>query len=544
MKMKLKNLIVRTRRTTESFDLSAAVTFLHGPIGKGKSTVARLIDYCFGGDLERTPAIQLEFVSTELSLTLGNHDCTLERGAEDNNFVRATWSGPNGNASSINAPLLAQVEKLLEDAEVYNLSDLVFYLCGITPIKVRKKARDPDSVLVRLSIRDIWAFCYLEQSHLDSSFYRFEDPFRGRKSQDAMRFFTGLYSEQLSQIENELMRALDDQRTKREAVVQIRNFMRRFQLGSETEILAQLKDAQEALTAAEKVRADLENSRAADIHPSDALREKLRGLSNAVATINQAIEETQISIQEQIALRAELITAKTKAKRADEADRVFEGVSYKRCPECGADISERTTPPDGCRLCCSPTSDANLNTSAELESLRRDFNERIDQIAISLKRREFELGKMQSKRIQLIEEKKILDKKLSQELARYDSSFIENIRTIDSEIAKLTERISSLNRLREMPAAIDSLELQAGQLQGTIDVLRSSAENERARLRDGDAKVAAIADEFKRIMLAIGFQVATFVIALIRGRLKLKQMEKKSKKTLRRRKKYEHETNL
>ncbi|MGH9957089.1 MAG: hypothetical protein ACREBC_08160, partial [Pyrinomonadaceae bacterium] len=136
------------------------------------------------------------------------------------------------------------------DVEVYNLSDLVFHLCGVSPIKVRQRSRDPDSPLIRLSIRDIWWYCYLDQTHLDSSFFRLEDPYSGRKSQDAMRFFTGLHSERLSQLETELMRTIDEQRTKRAAVQQIRSFMTRFDLGSELDMVGQLQAAERELAEA------------------------------------------------------------------------------------------------------------------------------------------------------------------------------------------------------------------------------------------------------------------------------------------------------
>ena len=56
-----------------------------------------------------------------------------------------------------------------------------------------------------------------------------------------------------------------------------------------------------------------------------------------------------------------------------------------------------------------------------------------------------------------------------------------------------------------MPQAITDYEEQAGALQGGIDVLRSSLDDERSRLRIADAHIAEIADEFKRVMLAVGF---------------------------------------
>ncbi|MBI5846627.1 MAG: DUF3732 domain-containing protein [Nitrospirae bacterium] len=480
------------------------MTFLHGPVSTGKSTVARLVDYCLGGDLERTPAIQQEFIAAELSLILGSYNCLIERSANDNQSVRVTWSGLEDDTGSINAPLSAQSAPLI-NAEVYSLSDLIFYLCGVSPIKVRQRSRDPESPLIRLSIRDIWWYCYLDQMHLDSSFFRLEDPFRGRKSQDAMRFFTGLHSEQLSQLEDELMRIIDEQKSKRDAVQQIRSFMARFELESEIDMVAQLQAAEAELANAEQRRAELERTRSAETHPSDTLRMELRRLSSDIESISQAIADENESIGEQKALRAEFITAKTKAGRVEQAGRILEGVSYQRCPECGSDISNRPSTGDRCRLCCNAQIEVSITTPIELEAFRLDLNERIDQIADSIIRRERELSRMERQLLQTQKQKASLDRQLQEELDRYDSAFVESIRGSERDIATLVERIRSLRRLQQMPIAIDALEEEAGALQGQIDRLRTDVTEERHRLRAADANIAAIAAEFKRIMIAVSF---------------------------------------
>lgn len=504
MKIRLRHLNVRTRRTTEQINFSEVVTFLHGPVSTGKSTVARLVDYCLGGDLERTPAIQQEFIAVELGVAFGSYDCTIERSADDTQSVRVTWSGPDDDIGSVNAPLAAQAEPLI-DAEVYNLSDLVFHLCGVTPIKVRQRSRDPDSPMVRLSIRDVWWYCYLDQTHLDSSFFRLEDMFRGRKSQDAMRFFTGLHSERLSQLETELMKTVDGQRAKREAVQQIRSFMGRFGLGSEIDIAGQVQTTEQELAEAKRRRTELERTRSVQIHPSDTLRDKLRHLSVEITSFHQAIAESKESIEEQKALRAEFITAKTKAERVDQAGRVFEGVHYQRCPECGANVSDRPRSSERCCLCGSPQADVGNATSLESEALRRELNERIDQIADSIARRTRELSRMEKQLEQAEQRKASLDKQLQEDLARYDSAFVESIRGTEREIATLVERAKSLQRLQQMPQAINALEEEAGALQGRIDRLRTSAAEERDHLRAADANIAAIASEFKRVMISVSF---------------------------------------
>ena len=504
MKIQLRHLVVLTRQTTERVEFSDVVTFIHGPVSTGKSTVARLIDYCLGGDLEWTPAVQQEFVAATLHLALGECDCTIERSAEDASHVRLSWSGPGGNIGSVNAPFRAQETPLL-NAEVYNLSDLVFHLCGVTPIMVRQRSRDHDSPLIRLSIRDIWPYCYLDQTHLDSSFFRLEDPFRGRKSQDAMRFFTGLHSERLSQLEADLMEATDEQRAKREAVQQIRAFMERFSLASELDLAAQLGSVEQDLRSATARRAELQQTRAAQIHPTDTLRQQLRDLSALVSDLKTALYDSAEAIAEQQALRAELITTKTKAERASQAGRVLDGVQFERCPECGADLTAGPTGNDHCRLCGRPPAEARGEPPLELEVLRRDLNNRIDEIANSIQRREQAVAKMTRQLVQACDKKRLLDGQLQEELAIYDSAYVESVRAADREIATLEERLASLQRLQQMPQAIDELEEQAGSLQGRIDRLRTDVAQERRRLASADANIDGIAARFKQIMLSVGF---------------------------------------
>ena len=138
MNIKIKQLLIRTKKTTESVIFGKTLTFIYGPISKGKSTVLRLIDYCFGGDLERTPAIQQEFISTELFVDIGSYNCVIERSAFDKEYVRITWNRSNETRESVLAPISPSEIKII-DADVYNLSDLLFYLCDITPIKVKKE---------------------------------------------------------------------------------------------------------------------------------------------------------------------------------------------------------------------------------------------------------------------------------------------------------------------------------------------------------------------------------------------------------------------
>lgn len=504
MRIRLYELKVFTRRTVEVVEFSDAITFLHGPVSTGKSTVARLVDFSFGGKLERTPALQKEFVSSSLRVDLGKNQCTLERGADDTTSVRVSWVDVSGQSWSVNAPLRPRNEPLL-DAEVFNLSDLLFFLCGEKPIRVRKSRRDPDSNMVRLSFRDVWRFCYLDQTELDSSFFHLEDPILGRKSGDAMRFFTGLHSDRLGQLDMELAAAQDEQRSKREAVKQLRDFMRRFEFGSEGDLLGRLEASRVELDRVGRVRAALDEKRASELHPTDALRSELRTVSEAVGQLRDQISDLESLMSQQGALRAELLTAKTRSARAEQASNVLDGVEFDSCPRCGSDISSVPPSEDECRLCHSPTPTANRRSVEALEALRRDLNDRIDQLAEALRRGAEEKAVLKDQLDRTERRKAELDRKLSDAMKRYDSAFVENVRAVEAERATLIERISALEQLQEIPKALDEMEVLAGSLQGRIDLLRGQLSEERLRLNAADAIVSEIAREFKTILLEVGF---------------------------------------
>jgi len=246
-----------------------------------------------------------------------------------------------------------------------------------------------------------------------------------------MRCFTGLHSERLSHLQSDLYRTLAEQQGAREAVSQIRRFMARFDLGSELELTAQIEATERELRAAEERKASLEADRATSIHPTDELRARLRVLSQTVSDLREAVSASESTIAEQEALRAELISAKVKAERAAQSGRILDGVDYMRCPQCGTDISGRPHLTEECRLCGTPEVSVEVRPSIETEALRRELNDRIDQIADSMNRRRqaFQRSGRQLERAET--EKKQLDGQLQDELERYDSAFVENIRVID-----------------------------------------------------------------------------------------------------------------
>lgn len=492
--------------SVERVYFAESVTFIHGPVGTGKSTIARLIDFCLGGKLTKTTAIKSELVTVVLSAIIGDYDVIFERSTNDLSSVRVTWTSDKHESGSVIATIKQSPVNLHFD-NVHTLSDLIFYFADIEPIKVRKNKRDPDSDLIRLSFRDLLWYAYLSQEDLDSSFFQMEHPYKGNKSKDAIRFISGYYSDRLNLLEQELSKNQDLLRANNIASTQIRSFLRQFQLGSDVGVDADLEKVQQDLTLAKNTRLNIEAEALENTHAVDPLRKKLRRISRQLGREEESLVDLKERVETQESLLADFINAKVKSSRLDSARAILSGVTFTNCPQCGLQIdNSRCDEPHKCNLCCQtsvPSQEA--SEAVDTEVLRQDLNTRIDELEELLKRHRKSLDRQTLIVDRLSQTKIKLDKQLSRELEQYDSAYVSRIRNIERKIAGLEERYRQLQKLAELPRALQEMEDNSNKLSKEITNVKEAIRNERKRLVSADAIIESIEQTFFEIMLKIDF---------------------------------------
>ncbi len=282
MKIRLHTLKLLCRQSEEVLTFSRNITFIHGTLSLGKSTVVRLIDFCLGGNLELTTAVQREFLAAALTLKVRDLEVLIER-SKGEGFLRVSWLDP------VEGPVSLQLRAkgdgpVVFGTDVVNLSDLLFRLLGYPIIRVRKRTGDEDSPMVRLSFRDLFKFCYLEQEELDSSFFRLNAPVLAEKSKDSLNFFTGYYSEVLSTLQTQYDQKRSDQRATRDAAERIREFLREFDFASTAQIGSELEQVR---ARSEELRRYLGDDTAAylkDTHFVDEQRVRLPVIAEACSS--------------------------------------------------------------------------------------------------------------------------------------------------------------------------------------------------------------------------------------------------------------------
>ncbi|MBE9639157.1 AAA family ATPase [Salipiger mangrovisoli] len=487
------------KESEELVEFGSRVSFFHGAMSSGKSTIVEMVNFCFGGKLVKTPAIASEVLKVQLTVDFSGNVVLFERGISSSS-VDVSWN-EEGGVRYDTLPLQAGSEPIIGD-DIYNLSDFILNLFKLKPIKVRKRKGDDNSDLHRLSFRDFYRFCYLDQPELDSSLFHLEAPILGEKSKDVLKYSLGFQSDKLVSLQQQLQETRQKQRSLREAAEQVSIFLRKYGFDSESEIDQQvnrinsLEDSLEAERSKQKL-GDVE------VFLADELREQSRALEQAYADKLSALTDLDARINEQKSLQSELITLKMRAARASNATSILNSSGFVSCPSCGKAV-EPPKDPHHCALCKSDLTDEDA-TGIQVSVIEQDLSDRIEDLKLSLRRLE-NSRRNQARSLDAIQQrrqsvaKEVLEVRKSKE-----SEYLQRARKIESELGKLNERRRFLIKVREMPSDLEQRQKQADKLNAEISKLQRYIADEEGKFEQGRKNVRDLERNFIDILRAIHF---------------------------------------
>lgn len=503
MKIEIKALTLTSKNSIDRVVFGEHLTFIHGEMSTGKSTVAGLIDYCFGGKLPATPAVLDELVSVRMEVEFQDRMALFERDVSNESHVQVTCIVSKGEMFNLDVPIPAGEQPVLGNT-IFNLSDLMFWLLGQEPVQVRRRTTDPDSTMIRLSFRDIFKFLYLDQDNLDSDFFLLTIPIRQEKSKDTIHYLVGYISERLTELQDRLQEARASQRSKKEAAERIEEFLKKFEFDSVGRIQEEQSNLNDEIELLEN-RLDISKrsfSARSFIEIDD--ERAMRRYKTRIKEVDGTIDDLERTLSEHDSLRAELITLKFKLNRADSAREVLAGVKYEHCPQCGTEIIESKGSEEICALCKSEV-ESHEQRQRRIETYQRDLDDRIVDLDQAIKRHKRSLGRVNTMREELLDSAGALERKLERLTSEYESQFLKATRQNERKIAELGERLRFLGRVRKMPEEVDNVYAEVDKLSGVIRTIQRELEVEELKLTSAERNFKYIEENYKEILLNIGF---------------------------------------
>ena len=499
MKLRICRLGIVCRRSVEMIEF-ADFSYFHGEIGAGKSTIARLIDYCLGGELVMTPALQTEFVEVSLYLTVNDIECVLTR-SRDANQVRATW-GEEGDQSQIMIPARRAVGVVLEGTEVEVLSDLLFYLCGIRPPRVRRSQLKEESELERLSFRDLFWYCYLDQDTIDSSFFNLDhdaENFRRLKSRNVLRYVLGIHQERVAELEVQLEEKRERRLRADQAAVLLQQTLAEAELGSEMDLNARMQElrrkqsgTQQALTAA---RGGLETDRQ---HASDRMRQRAKALASELEAVEEAIRQVESTLADDQRHLHEIIALSTKLQRVTSARSILSEVEFERCPRCTQTLPQRSN--EFCSVCGQPEPQPEPAADA-VTATRSDLDTRIKELREMIAKQQIQRKNLGRRLALLVEQKQGVDRELDASFRAYDPALLANIVALEREAAGYQQEERYLEKLAAFPRRAEDLRQESDKLQAEEQRIRRDLREAREAAERDTANVRRLAQLFAECLV-------------------------------------------
>lgn len=479
MKFNLVSLKLSLRRADEQIDFSK-LSYFWGQMGAGKSSIARLVDYCLGGSIQLSPALQAEFVSATLTVELERATLSIER-ARDATDVFASWEDDQGPFSVV-IPARVAAGEVIPETGVETLSDLVFWLSEINPPRVRKSKAKADSKIIRLSLRDLLWYCYLDQDHIDSSFFYLEESaefYMRLKSRDVIRYVIGYHDERVADLEAELDQLRANRTARMASIDSLSKALAEVGIESDAQVAEREARLRESIA---RVSAELESMRigrreAQTTHAADELMKVARGLGSDIAKLDVDADELRAMRDRHVRHRNEIDMLGLKFRRSAEAREILGDVAFRACPRCTQTLPTR---PAQCCDVCGQQDLVDLADPAEVASLEADIASRRAELNEAIAAIDSNLAKIRVRRAGLLQTKDKAEADINRAMAEQDSAFLSLSLLKERERAALEAELASIAWLLRLPLLLQQQREALAQIVALEQAKREALKDARA----------------------------------------------------------------
>jgi hypothetical protein len=460
----LVSLILAFKKDTVAIPL-AEVSYFWGQMGAGKTSIARLIDYCLGGNIELSPALQNEFVSAKLTVKLKKGPLEIERG-RDSNTVVVKW-GEKEDAVQASIPARDAHGELIPGTGIENLSDLLFWMSALVPPRVRKSKTKADSETKRLSMRNLLWYCYLDQDEIDSSFFHLDsrDQYSRLASLDVVRYVIGYHDEHILDLEAQLDSLRGERTAIHTSIEGLARVLRDVGVESELEIHARvsgLRDMADAIFQEIRQQREASISERTTVHAVDRLKAQAQDLTAGISVSDDAISEILSARDRDTRHLHEIETLSIKFRRSQSARAVLTGVQFHSCPRCAQLLPERST--DNCIVCGQVELD-DVPDSTEEALLQRDIKQRSDELKEIIRRHDAALVPLRREREELDIEKRRIERERNEASERFDSAYLSSMLSKERERSALLQQADSLAAMARFPQMLEAQRQKVAEIQ-------------------------------------------------------------------------------
>ena len=288
--MVVDELVLVGRRKRYCIPFNTGLNIIYGDSATGKSSVLEIINYLFGSsNFVFDDEIEEAVLYVMMAVRLNNVKFVIKRDIFDKRAdVEVYASDLEGMKKVFPKKFSPTYDR--EGPDGY-FSNFLLTALNMPVVEVRQAPTKADSIMIRLSFRDIFKFCYLKQDDVGSKSLLGEGGFRAVKSKETFKYLFNLLDTAMSDLQSELSVATKESNRLEATYKVVSDFLRTVEVKDELS----LEEARiELIERRDSAKAEL-NKINDQITSSN---ESYSALKNILSTLTRKIAEAECDISD------------------------------------------------------------------------------------------------------------------------------------------------------------------------------------------------------------------------------------------------------
>ncbi|MFP7410170.1 hypothetical protein [Aeromonas veronii] len=472
----INQLVVIGVQKNYSVNFHEGVNIIYGDSATGKSSILNLIDYLLGAKtFSLYPEIESSGRYCLLDVTLNSQRYTIKRDLFDalipievypcavdliEQYAARKYNPSFSSSSQYN------------DMEFY--SEFLFTALGYNNVKIKESPTKDDSKLARLSFRDLFKFCYVDQDDLGSKiFLQPENYALQTKNAEVFKYIFNALDSQISDVQQNISTRTLRRNELDRKFKSVSEFLRESDFGSMSTLDSLVDNVDQKILEIERQILNLNTRLTSDNDLYRALHSTITQITLDKRSLIQRQQENQTKVERFTRLKNDYLIDIAKFRASVSARKSI------------GDI------PEGITLC--PICDNNLNVgfaaqrfdmvsidkiNYEINALNRRVKN--SELIIGEAKRQWEMDQAKLKDLSEaeIEARVLLDKQtieLSTPYLAERDTFVSKLGELKQHRKELVNRLKIRNQHNLLTTTIESLELSLKELNDKLDILKASA---------------------------------------------------------------------
>lgn len=314
----INKLILVGRKKNYIVPFHNGLNVIYGDSDTGKSSIFNLINYCLGSKkVDMYDELEYNGQYCMLELSLNGKTYTVKRDIFNTNEYVEVYYSDIENMNNV-FPYEYSPNYNKEGRDGY-FSDFLLQSLNIPLIKVKKSPSKIDSEFVRLSFRDIFKFCYIDQDDVGSKYLLDgNNAVIFTRNKEIFKFIHNVLDSQIIELENDMA---SKSRVKKELEKKysiISTFLRETQIKPIDMLKSELLILDDQLDSIKFEIKDLNTKMLSNINYNNELRDLIQEFKNMNLNIGNKIKMLEMNIEQNIRLKKEYLKDITKLKSAIE----------------------------------------------------------------------------------------------------------------------------------------------------------------------------------------------------------------------------------